>query len=409
LPAVPPFDDLELKLAHLQDIQFQLADARFAKLGPQAIFHGRTEEHERTYEAGIRALDGRRYERALEAFSQTAMTAGSRTDAALFWKAYALHRLGRRDEALASLAELRKSHASSRWIGDAQALETEIKQTSGTSGAQLDAAEDFKVLALSGLMQTDPEKAAPLVEQTLKGSPYRKLQEVALQAIARNDSRRNRELLEQVARGKMGNPDLQLRAIRYLGNRRTDNRELLREIYASSTDGLVKHAALRALGTTDDTEHLLRIVRSEKDPELRIDALSVLANSASSAELWPLYQGETSVEAKELILRRLKDLGVTERLLEVAKTEKEPKLRQYAIRALGAVTTGDALSALYTTETDHTVKRTIVDALYSHKNGKVLVALARNEKDPQMRREIVTRLSRMNSKEALDYLTELLK
>jgi hypothetical protein len=429
---------LDFQLAQLEDLRFQLDDARFAKLGrlhediservsakvadamhevstkwpmlmaPQAIFHAST-DHQRSYETGLRALDSRRYERALEAFSQAAMTSGSRTDAALFWKAYTLHRLGRRDEALAALSELRKSHATIRWMGDAQALEAEMRQTAGQTREQLDAAEDFKVLALSGLIQSDPEKAAPLVEQILKGSPYRRLQEEALRSLVHGESQRSRDLLAQIARGKVGDPDLQLRAIRYLGSRRSDNRQLLREIYTSATDDQVKRAAVRALGSSEDTEQLLRIVRSEKDPSIRIEALSVLPNSVSSAELWPLYQAETSVEVKERILHRLKDLGGTERLVEVAKTEKEPELRQYAIHALGSVTTGDALLALYATETDQSVKRTILDALYTHKNGKSLVDLARKEKDPEMRREIVRRLSRMHTKEASDYMAEILK
>jgi hypothetical protein len=438
LPDFPRLDDLEFKLAQLEDRRFQLDDARFARLGrlhedisarvsarvadamsrvntklprlmaPQAIFHAST-DHERSYEAGIRALDGRRYERALEAFSQAAMTSGSRTDGALFWKAYTLHRLGRRDETSAALSELRKSHAASRWMGDAQALEAEMKQTAGQTREQLDAAEDFKVLALSGLAQSDPEKAAPLVEQILKGSPYRKLQDEALRSLVNGDSQRSRDLLAQIARGKVGDPDLQLRAIRYLGHRRSDNRQLLREIYTSATDEHVKRATVRALGSAEDTEQLLRIVKSDKDSSIRIEALSALPSSASSAELWPLYQAETSVEVKERILHRLKDLGGTERLVEVAKTEKEPKLRQFAIHALGSVTTGDTLVSLYAAETDQSVKRTIVDALYTHKNGKSLVDLARKEKDPEMRREIVRRLSRMHTKEASDYMAEILK
>jgi hypothetical protein len=172
LPELPPFPDLEFQLAQLQDLELHFDDARFDKLArlgdeisakvsakvagavnhlnfklpaamaPQGIFQGAT-DHERNYEAGLRALDGRHYERALEAFSQAAMTTGARTDGALFWKAYALGRLGRRDEALAALAALRKSHASSRWLGDAQALEAEIKQSPGQTGAQADASEEL--------------------------------------------------------------------------------------------------------------------------------------------------------------------------------------------------------------------------------------------------------------------------
>ena len=71
--------------------------------------------------------------------------------------------------------------------------------------------------------------------------------------------------------------------------------------------------------------------------------------------------------------------------------------------------TGDALVSLYTSESDPAAKRAIVDSLHSERNAKALVDLARKESDPAMKREIVARLSRMKSKEAADYLMELLK
>lgn len=378
---------------------------------PKAIFHGKTTDHERSYQRGVSAIDGRRYEQALEAFSQAAMTSGSRVDGALYWKAFALHRLARRDEALAALAELRKSHASSRWLGDAQALETALKQDSGQkTGAQWDAEEDLKVLALSGLIHSDAEKAAALVEQVLKGSPYPRLKDKALQALSSSDSPRSREQLVQAARGALGNPDLQLVAIRHLGSRRTDNRQLLLEIYNSTNDDSVKRAVLRALGSADASDEIGRILKAEKQPSLRREAVAMLGRSTSSAELWMLYQAEPAVEVKEVILHRLREGGATERLLDVAKTEKDPKLRRSAIHALGSVTSGDALVTMFASEADQSVKRSIVDSLHSHNNGKALVELARKEKDPQSRREIVSRLSRMNhSKEATDYMLEILK
>jgi hypothetical protein len=55
------------------------------------------------------------------------------------------------------------------------------------------------------------------------------------------------------------------------------------------------------------------------------------------------------------------------------------------------------------------VKRAVADALASQENAPALVALARKETDPAMRRELVRRLSRMRSKEANDYMAELLK
>ena len=50
-----------------------------------------------------------------------------------------------------------------------------------------------------------------------------------------------------------------------------------------------------------------------------------------------------------------------------------------------------------------------MNALFLQNNAKLLVDLARAEKDPQMKKEIVSKLSIMHSKDATDYLMELLK
>jgi phenylpyruvate tautomerase PptA (4-oxalocrotonate tautomerase family) len=44
-----------------------------------------------------------------------------------------------------------------------------------------------------------------------------------------------------------------------------------------------------------------------------------------------------------------------------------------------------------------------------HNDAKALVDLARKESDPAMKRTIVERLTMMHSKEATDYMMELLK
>jgi HEAT repeat protein len=101
-----------------------------------------------------------------------------------------------------------------------------------------------------------------------------------------------------------------------------------------------------------------------------------------------------------------------DRLAEVARTEKDVKLRRSAIRALSgmsATKSGDTLVALYPNENDPQVKSAIIDGLSGQRNAKALVDLARKESNPSMKREIVSRLSGMKSKEASDYLMELLK
>src|SRR6185436_8707684 len=195
--------------------------------GPKV--HGRDND-DRDYERGQRALDGRNWDEALEKFTQAASGGGSRADGALYWKAYALAKLGRRDDAMAAIAELRKSYATSRWLDDAKALELELKQASGqkmTPEAESD--EDLKLMAINGLMQSDPERAQPLLENLLKTSSSLKLKERALFVLAQSNSPRGKQVLEQVARGGAGNPDLQLKAISYISaeSRKTDNKQLL--------------------------------------------------------------------------------------------------------------------------------------------------------------------------------------
>ncbi len=58
------------------------------------------------YEQGTDALDEGQWDRAVAVFGEAARQPGERADGALYWKAYAQSKLGRRTEALATLAEL---------------------------------------------------------------------------------------------------------------------------------------------------------------------------------------------------------------------------------------------------------------------------------------------------------------
>jgi hypothetical protein len=268
-------------------------------------------------------------------------------------------------------------------------------------------------MALNGLVNSDPERALPLIEGLLKTASSPKLKERALFVLAQSNLPRGRQVVEQVARGGAGNPDLQLKAIGYIASerRRTDNQQLFREIYGASSDNDVKRAILRAFMASENKEQILQIARTEKYEPLRIDAVQWLGGNGGQAELWQIYQGEQNAEVKERILHSMMAGGSSDRLIEVARTEKDPKLRRTAIHAIASNRTtagGDALVSIYASETDQGVKRTIMDALRSQNNAKGLVDLARKETDPAMKREIVGRLSNMKSKEATDYLMELL-
>src|SRR5215472_12445759 len=60
------------------------------------------------YDDGREDLDEERYDRAAARFKQLADMNGPQTDAALYWKAYAENRMGKRDSALTPIADLKR-------------------------------------------------------------------------------------------------------------------------------------------------------------------------------------------------------------------------------------------------------------------------------------------------------------
>jgi hypothetical protein len=372
------------------------------------------QSEDRLYEAGQRALESRRWDEALDAFSQAAAKAGARADGAWFWKAYTLRKLARRDDALAAIAELRKTYPNSHWLNDAKALELEVRQASGQNVApENESDEELKLMALNGLMRSDPDRAFPILENLLKSAQSPRLKRNAVFVLAQSSAPKAAQLLEQVARGG-GNPDLQVAAIRYLGETRRQTNggpQILSEIYAASNDVTVKRAVISSLGSSSDKDHLIQIVKTEKAPELRIEALRRLAsNPAAQSELWQFYQSETSPEARRQILQNMPAANNTERLLEIARTDKDPQLRRFTVQLLGNQrAASDAMVSLYGSEQDGAVKRAIIDSLFAQRNAKALVQLARGERDFKMKQQLVDRLSGMKAPEATEYLMEILK
>jgi hypothetical protein len=55
------------------------------------------------------------------------------------------------------------------------------------------------------------------------------------------------------------------------------------------------------------------------------------------------------------------------------------------------------------------VKEEVINAYFIGGNAQGLVAIARSEKDPGLKKEAVQKLSLMGSKEANEYLMELLQ
>jgi hypothetical protein len=366
------------------------------------------------YDNGREALDEDRYDRAEATFDELAKLNGSQTDAALYWKAYAENRLGKRDTALATIAELKRRFPQSRWQKDASALELEVRQSAGQPvhpEAQED--DELRIMALRGIMNSDPERAVPLLGKRLEsGSATPKSKSEALFILAQSGSPQAREILGKIARGQ-SNPELQSKAIQYLGMfGGSESRKILAEVYASTSDVSIKRAILRSYMITGDREHLFEAAKNEKDDEVKREAIRQLGLVHAQSELQQLYRTDNSPAVRRELLQAFFLAGDAPKLLEAAQTEKDPELRRVAVRNLGLIHSDDsakALQSIYSKEADRGIKEEVLNSYFLQGNAAAIVAIARNEKDPDLKKTAVSKLSIMHSKEATDYLMEILQ
>ena len=370
------------------------------------------ERIEDLYDSGQDALSDGQWTRALERFARVVAANAGRVDAAMYWTAYAQSKLGQQADALATLAELTKTYPSSRWIGDARALDIEVRRSVGQPvRPEAQADEELKLLAIQGLQHSDPAQAVPMLQKFLQGTQSPRLKERALFVLAQSNSPQARQVLAEIAKGAT-QPDLQRKAIQYLGvNATPDNRQLLAEIYTVSTDVSVKRQVLRAYMVAGDRARVVAAATTETSAELRQEAVRQLGVMGARDELRQLYLKETDVDVKRQILQALFVAGDSTRLVELATSETNAQLRLAAVRHLGTMgsqRTGAALVTLYDRDADPAVKRAVINALFVQGNAESLVALARKESSAEMKREMVQKLSLMKSKVATDYLLEIL-
>jgi HEAT repeat protein len=303
----------------------------------------RMERMQELYDQGREALDQDQFREAERSFTELVKLNGPQTDAALYWTAYAQNREGKKEAAIATISELKKRYPQSRWKKDGEALEIEVRSTTGSKAnpeAQND--EDLKLLALQGLMNSSPEKAIPLVEGILNGAGSPRVKSKALFVLAQNGSPQAEAVLGKIARGQ-SNPDLQRKAVSYLatfGGKGAG--KILAEVYTSSNDPEVKRAVIRSYIISGDREQLAALAKSEPNLELRKEAIRNLGVIGGQAELQPLYAKEMDRGVKEEILNAYFIGGDAKGLIVVARTEKDPELKKKAVEKLSLMGSKEA-------------------------------------------------------------------
>lgn len=372
----------------------------------------RNEKVETLYEQGTDAIDDQEWRAAARDFERVAAIKAAHADAALYWLAYARSKMGMRPEAISALQALKQEYPKSKWNNDAEKLEMEIRQSAGQKiEPEKVGDEDLKLIALNGLIQSDPDRAIPILEEMLQSGKSPKLKDRALFVLSQSSSEKASEILSRAAKNS-ANPDLQRRALRYIALMGNRSSGLLADMYASTSDVDLKRSILKDYMLTGDHTRLLELAKKEANPELRAEAVQQLGLMGARTELSELYNSETSIDVRKKIIQAMFLGGNSEKLYDIARNEPTLELKLTAIRNLGLLggeKTAQFLVSLYQTDSRIDVRSSVINSLFLQGNAKALVDLARSEKDPELKKSIIDKLSLMRSKEAVDYLMEFLK
>lgn len=363
------------------------------------------------YRAGQRALDAGEFAEAANIFREIVVDGGPQIDAALYWRGYALHRAGKKNDALVALKRLRDEHPKSRWIDDAEMLEIEIRGPRRAAPPEELEDEELKLFAINGLMGADSDRAVPLLQKFLRGNHSQKLKEQALFVLSQSDSAEGRKTLHEVARGG-SYPELRHKAIEYMGiSGDRASVEALRELYRTATDVGLKLKILDSFLIADEAGPVLEAARDERDPRLRKKAIGLLGAMEARAELRQLYRSEASPELKLEVIEALGVAEDVETLSLIARQDPDPRVRKKAIHGLGInddAASAAALKAAYAAAGDRETRSAVIEAFFIQDNARALIEIFRTEKDQGLRREAVQKLTMIDSAESNRFLEEVL-
>ena len=361
------------------------------------------------------AIYQEQWQKALDLYSQVVKAGRARVDEALYWQAYSQHKLRQDPQALKTIAQLRREYPRSNWIKDAGALEQEIHPTSPDSEKDC----ELKLLAVNSLMNTDPDQAVPIIEKLLNssnsGQCEGKVLDKALFVLSQSDSQRARDLMLQIATGKL-HPELQKKAIRYIGT--SGNHDLLMKIYNGSANFEAKKSALNSLGISGGCSELLTLSAPEKDPQLVKEAIHSMGIAGCKNEVRDLYNkttdpgikrdllhstivsGDTELQQKvamsdpdpKLRAEALKDLGVSGGCTELSRfsaSEKDPEVVHAAIKAMGVGGCQQQLRDLYSKATTLDMKQEILHSTIVSGDTELQERVALSDSDPKLRMEAI--------------------
>ncbi len=360
------------------------------------------------YDEGQKALREQSWTAAAKQFKQAIKSDKANADAAMYWRAHALYQASRKNEAERQIRSLERKFPDSRWLKEAQVLQIEhqgtesiVRSTSDDSGLD----EELRIFALAQLMDRDPQRALPLVLETLKNTESESVRRDALFVLGMSDEPAAMQAIAEVARDT-DNPELQVNAIHMLGAASTrSSLALLEELYDDSANHIVKQAIIHAHISADEPGSLLTMLKSEKNPQLQRDIIHSLGAMDATSELETLYPTFTDRQTKVAVLEAFSISGDTELLKQVLSIETDPELRKAAIYGIameGGKDAAEYIESIYVNAGNKDEKTIILESLVMMDHAEDLaLKIVHTESDPELQRKAIQILGIIDATEEL--------
>lgn len=349
-------------------------------------------------------------------------------DAAMYWRAFSLKKLGKLREADEAAKKLIESNPTSRWAEDARALRTEVAGQTGNEPlieAGLDGEGETKQIALQSLFQSNPQRATEVALELLK-SPKASLQlkRTAVSMIGIYGGTSGRAALLDIARTQK-DQEMQKNAVFWIGQQGGEEAvTALMGIYNESSDEDLKKQILFSISQNRSPlarVKLVEVARTGNSVGLRKQAIFALSQNGGDGgfeELSRLFDSERDDDVRDQILFAISQSHNEKsyaKLLEIARGTSSIEVRKKAIFWLGqgrGSTTVPLLIELYDGEKTREIKDQLVFSLSQCSDKaalRKLMKIAREDSSPELRKKALFWIGQSRDPEAAKFLEDLLK
>ena len=297
-------------------------------------------------------------------------------------------------------------------------------------GAGSDDPNEFKIVVLQALCESDPQRCVAIATDWLKPNSGQTvaMKGAALKLLARHGGKAATPTILSVAQNEQ-DPKLKQRAISLLGSSNDDSViGPLRDFAVNSPSNEYAEAALYALSQHSSPlalNALADFALSNKPVSLRRTAIRSIASRPGEPAvdaLFRIYDSSQELDIRKSVISGFgnrKSERAGNKLVEIARNQSENiELRKAAISGIGrrgGENAVDILMSLYDSERNEEIKDAIMNSLGYLNDPRVtdkLIAIAKNPQTPiERRRRVVVLLSGSRSKDpkVVAFLEELLR